>query len=245
MPGRRQRLGQLMLVDRKVVEKIIGAADISKNETVLEAGTGQGILTSELCKHARKVTSYEVDSRLFDKVTQELIFDNLELVRADLFDKQSPRFDVFVSNLPYSRSRDAIEWLAAQKFDRAVIMIQREFAEKLQAAPGKKDYRAISVLAAYRFRMEPICRVGKGSFFPQPSVESVLMKIIPQGNPVPMATIKRLNWLFSKRNKRASSVATKLGLQLELGDKRICQLSPSALVGLAEKIGYEQNIHSF
>jgi 16S rRNA (adenine1518-N6/adenine1519-N6)-dimethyltransferase len=80
-------LGQHMLVDQRIVDKIVSAANISKDEIVLEAGTGQGILTTELCRHAKQVISYEVDVNLYEKVQEQLMlyFDNLRLVKADLF----------------------------------------------------------------------------------------------------------------------------------------------------------------
>lgn len=234
MPGRRQRLGQHMLVDRKVLEKILKAAAISNDEAVCEAGTGVGILTTELCRRAKIVISYEVDGRFYDRAKMELKFDNLELVHGDLF-RSDVSFDAFVSNLPYSRSRDAIEWLATRKFKRAVIMVQQEFANKLMAPPGAPDYRAVSALAGHCFAIEIIARVGSSSFLPPPAVESVILKVF-QLHEISRQTIKSLNWLFSKRNKRASSVAEKLGRdRSEYGEKRIDQLEPGALVELAER----------
>lgn len=235
-----------MLVDRKVLEKIVRAADISGEEVVLEVGTGLGTLTSELCQRAKEVISYELDPALYQKSKELLKFENLDLVRGDLFEIKDLDFDVFVSNLPYSRSRDAIEWLVARKFSRAIVMVQLEFAEKIQAVPGDRNYRAISAITNHCFRIEQITAVGRGSFSPQPKVDSVVMKLVPaQRRAVSTAVLKRLNWLFSRRNKKASSVAAKIGLgHLDLGDRRIYQLPPSTLVGIAEKIEHGQHIQT-
>ncbi len=233
--ARRHRLGQHMLVDNKVLEKIIGAAEISKGETVCEAGTGLGILTAELCKRAGKVISFEVDKRLLEKAKKLLRYENLELVSSDPFKIGTLDFELFVSNLPYSRSRDAIEWLATQKFDRGIIMVQREFAEKLVASPGEKDYRAISALAGHCFKISQVISVGRKSFSPQPEVESVVLKIVPT-NMVTRETVKRLNLLFSRRNRRASSIAARVGMPEFVGEKRIDQLPPSTLIGMAEML---------
>jgi 16S rRNA (adenine1518-N6/adenine1519-N6)-dimethyltransferase len=235
LPNIRKALGQHMLVDRQVLRRIVNAAKICEGETVLEAGTGQGILAAELCKMARQVVSYEVDRKLYQQAQEHLQFQNLELVNADLFKITGPRFDVFVSNLPYSRSRDAFEWLAAQKFGRAVVMVQEEFADKLTARPGDKNYRAISALAAYCFSIEKLFSVGRQSFEPRPKVESVVIRIIPV-NSVRKETIKALNLLFSKRNKKASTVASKAGVQADFGSRRIDQLAPSDLIRMAESI---------
>ncbi|HKU50764.1 MAG TPA: rRNA adenine N-6-methyltransferase family protein [Nitrososphaera sp.] len=244
---RRRQLGQHMLVDEKVLAKIISAADINRNEIVCEAGTGLGALTGELCKHAAKVISFEVDRALFAAARENKLllshYDNLSLVLGDPFKRQDLAFDVFMSNLPYSRSRDAMEWLATQRFDRAVVMLQKEFAEKLSAAPGDKDYRAISALAGHCFRIAEVTTVGKESFSPQPSVDSVVLKIIPV-NKVRKETVKILNLLFSSRNKKAATVAARAGVSGYGNDKRIDQLSPADLVELAVRIGNNNGVRA-
>lgn len=233
MPDKRRTLGQHMLVDRRVLAKIIDAADIGNDETVCEAGTGHGILTVELCKRAQRVISFEVDKELFKNA--QLNFQNVELVNADLFKTVNLNFDVFVSNLPYSRSRDAFEWLATQKFDRAVVMVQEEFADKIAAMPGSRNYRAISALSSYCFRIEKLFKVGKQSFEPQPLVESAVIRIIPAST-VTKETIKSLNLLFSKRNKKASTVAAKAGIKTDFGSKRIDQLTAGDLIKMVESM---------
>jgi 16S rRNA (adenine1518-N6/adenine1519-N6)-dimethyltransferase len=239
-------LGQHMLVDRRILAKILYAAQISNHEKVLEAGTGQGILTSELCKAARQVVSYEVDSKLYRKAQEQfflLQFKNLEHVNADLFKTKGPHFfDVFVSNLPYSRSRDAIEWLSTQKFNRAIVTVQEEFADKLTAKPGSKNYRAISVLTAHCFAIEKLFKVRRQSFEPQPKVESAIIKIIPI-NTVTREMVKNINLLFSKRNKKAASVAADEAgiINANYGSKRIDELEPRDLIKIAESIS---NVYS-
>ena len=233
-------LGQNMLVDRMVLRRILDAASIGKNETVLEAGTGQGILTTEMCKVAKSVISYEVDRKLFGQAEERLQFQNLKLVNADLFRTRNLCFDIFVSNLPYSRSRDAFEWLAMQKFDRAIVMVQEEFADKLAARPGDKKYRAISALTASCFAIEKLFKVGRESFEPQPKIASVVIRVIAI-NAVAKETIRMLNLLFSKRNKKASTVASKAGVEADFGRKRIDQLLPTDLIDIAESMS---NVHS-
>jgi 16S rRNA (adenine1518-N6/adenine1519-N6)-dimethyltransferase len=233
MPRRRvtRAFGQHMLVDRQILARIIEAAGIGREETVCEAGAGQGVLTAELCKRARRVISYEVDSKLYEKAREQLLpFHNLELVNADLFKTSDLHFDVFVSNLPYSRSRDAFEWLATQKFKRAVVMVQQEFADKLAAGPGDDNYRAISALATHCFAIEKLFGVGRQSFEPRPLIDTATRE-----------TIKSLNLLFSKRNKKASSVAAKVGISADFGNKRIDQLSTGEVFKLA---GSMKNIRS-
>jgi 16S rRNA (adenine1518-N6/adenine1519-N6)-dimethyltransferase len=230
-----------MLVDRQILAKILSAACIGKDEIVLEAGTGQGILTAELCKYAKQVISYEIDVNLYRKVQeqQQLLlsrFRNLQLVNADLFKTKDPHFfDVFVSNLPYSRSRDAIEWLSTQKFDRAILMVQEEFAYKLAARPDSKNYRAISALAAHCFAIEKLFKVRRESFEPKPKVESSIIRVIPI-NTITREVVRNIHLLFSRRNKKASSVAAEIGIIVDAnyGSKKIDELEPRDLVRMAE-----------
>ena len=236
-----------MLVDRRILAKIISAAYIGKDEIVLEAGTGQGILTEELCKYAKQVISYEIDIKLYRKVQEQLLsqFRNLELVNADLFKTKDPQFfDVFISNLPYSRSRDAVEWLSTQEFDRAILMVQEEFADKLAARPGSKNYRAISALAAHCFTIEKLFKVRRESFEPQPKVESSIIRITPV-NAITREAIRNINLLFSRRNKKVSSVAAKIGIIIDAnyGSKKIDELEPRHLVRMAELIS-SSNVRS-
>ncbi|MGA8084470.1 MAG: rRNA adenine N-6-methyltransferase family protein, partial [Candidatus Nitrosopolaris sp.] len=204
--SKRRLLGQHMLKDGRIIEKLIEAAEITENETVYEAGTGEGTLTKELCKRAKSVVSFEIDHGLFKKSYSKLMpaFPNLELINGDLFEFPYFVFDVFISNLPYSRSRDALQWLALQKFTRAILTVQKEFADKLQARPGDENYRSITVITQHCFTMKELFHVSKGSFDPQPGVESTVMKLVPRKSAIPItrATIKNMNLLFSCRKKK-------------------------------------------
>lgn len=229
-----------MLKDAKILEKLIEVAGISQNETVYEAGTGEGTLTGELCKRAKSVVSFEVDHDLFKKSSRLIFaFPNLKLINADVFRFPDCVFDVFISNLPYSRSRDALQWLALQKFTRAILTVQKEFADKLQARPGDENYRSITVLTQHCFIIEQLFHVPKGSFDPHPSVESTVIRLVPKepGTPITRATIMNLNLLFSSRNRKLFSVLKKHNCKIDFsGTKRIDELHPTQLFSLAESI---------
>lgn len=227
-----QALGQHFLLDRRVLAKILDASAVGKGETVCEAGTGNGILTEELCRRARRVVSYEVDKALYASAKAALVFSNLELVNADLF-RRDEKFDVFVSNLPYSKSRDAVEWLATKKFDRAIVMVQKEFADKLSARPGDQNYRTVSAIASYCFSIDKLFDVDKECFQPPPLVESTVIRATLK-HPITPEIVKNVNRLFSQRNKRASSVAARFGAPMDFGsDRRVDQLAPEQIIALA------------
>jgi 16S rRNA A1518/A1519 N6-dimethyltransferase RsmA/KsgA/DIM1 with predicted DNA glycosylase/AP lyase activity len=232
--SKRRSFGQHILKDPKILAKIIEAAQIKKTEIVCEAGTGTGVLTNELCKYARTVISFEVDDILFEK-TKKLLssFSNLKLMNLDLFKLYSIPFDVFVSNLPYSRSKEAFQWLSLQKFNRAIIMIQKEFADKLQSSPGQENYRAITVIIQHCFTIKSLFTVHNKSFDPEPVVTSTVIQLIPKHTTITYNTIRNLNIIFSQRNKKASVVAKKFGITLPSCNMRIDELKVEELIKLS------------
>ncbi len=235
--NKRRLLGQHMLIDDDILRRMLDSAELDRNNVVFEIGTGNGNLTAELCKRAKRVISCEVDKELHKEAQNTLgKYSNLLLINGDGF-KTNHDFDVFASNLPYSRSRVAIEWLAERDFDRAIVMVQKEFAAKLLANSGK-NYRAVSALAQYCFDIKQIMQIGKNSFYPRPKVDSVILKIVKRRK-VSKDVIRALKLLFSFRGKKLISVGRKLGIN-ENGDMRVERLSPEEAVRLAEKIVHER-----
>ena len=223
-----------MLKDNRILARIIEASQINEEEIVYEAGTGNGVLTEELCKKANLVKSFEADRQIFRKVRNiSTCYPNLELINADIFNIYHLEFDVFISNLPYSRSKDALQWLPFQKFKRAIIMTQREFADKLQANPGEKNYRAITVLSQYCFSIERLFNVSKEAFYPKPSIESTLIRLVPRSAIMNKSIITKLNFLFSQRNKNASTLLKRYGTKMRHDVKKIDQLTVKELMEIA------------
>ncbi len=234
---KRRLLGQHFLIDNNVLNMMLNNAEIGK-EVVYEIGTGNGFVTVELCKRASKVISCESDKDLLSAVEFSLRkYDNLTLLHGNgfMFDGS---FELFVSNLPYAKSRTAVEWLATRNFDRGVIMVQKEFAFKILSRKGK-NYRAVSALAQYCFNIEIIMHVGKESFNPQPKVDSALLKIV-QKHRVHRSVVKALNLLFSYRGKKVGSVAKNYKIRNVDVEKRIEQLTPTEAVGLARIIAEQE-----
>ncbi len=228
---KRQRLGQHFLKSEKIAENIVAAAKLSKHDTVLEIGTGRGILIPFLCKNAKKVTSFETDKKLYHDAVEHYNVSNLKLKLGDGL-KSKENFTVFVSNLPYSKSRDAIEWLIQKKFSRAVIMVQKEFAEKLQTK--SKERKAISILAQYAFDIEPVIKVSKTNFIPQPKVDSVVIKIKSK-NVVSKELIRTVNKLFSYRRKTIQNILKQFGKDSD-STKRLDELDGDEIIKIAKQI---------
>ena len=235
-------LGQHHLIDKRVLKEVIRSSQISREEVVCEAGTGEGVLTRELCKYAKSVISFEIDRILYLRARNYLSdFSNLLLIHEDIFKNSDIEFDVFVSNLPYSRSKRAIEWLALKKFNRAIVMLQKEFVDKLQAKSGQSNYRSISVIGQYCFKIENLFEVNKSSFTPQPKISSEVIRLTPKRDDLLiMETINNVHYIFSRRNKRAYSVLRAFDRMAssfpDWIDKRIDQMTPEELVALARSM---------
>jgi len=229
---KRKRLGQHFLISQTVAKKIVEAARITKKDVVLEIGTGRGILVPLLCEKAKQVISIESDYALYKNVKESFSdIDNLELVYGDGF-KSSQKFSIFVSNLPYSKSRDAMEWLIQKKFFRAVVMVQKEFYEKL-VAKGK-NHKAISVLVNHSTEIEKIINVNKTNFNPPPKVDSVVLKLTRKKT-LSKELIQTINKLFSYKRKNLKNVLKQFGKHIE-SDKRLEDLNGDEIIKIAKTI---------
>jgi 16S rRNA (adenine1518-N6/adenine1519-N6)-dimethyltransferase len=230
---KRKRLGQHFLNSNSIAQSIAFEAKITKNDVVFEIGTGLGILTPLLCAYAHKVISVDVDENLVSKARSKFFnLDNLVLRLGDGF-KQRDAFSIFVSNLPYSKSKDAIEWLAMSSFSHGVVMVQKEFADKLLAKSSKKR-KAVSIIANYAFEITSLFDVGKNNFSPPPKVDSVVLKIIKK-NSLTKESIQVINKIFSYRRKTVKNILKQFNKETMVS-KRVDDLSGDEIINLARQI---------
>jgi 16S rRNA (adenine1518-N6/adenine1519-N6)-dimethyltransferase len=229
---KRKRLGQHFLTSNAIAKSIVSEANIGKNDVVFELGTGLGILTPLLCENAKKVVSIDADRKLYEKAKSNFSnISNLSLEFGDGF-KKNDIFSIFVSNLPYSKSKEAIEWLATIPFSHGIIMVQKEFAEKLFAKSAKR--RSISIIANYVFEINKFLDVGKRNFNPPPKVDSVVLKIIKKKS-VEKDLIHTINKMFSYRRKTIQNIFKQFGKETVI-EKRLDDLSDDEIIELAKEI---------
>lgn len=230
---KRKRLGQHFLTSTTIAKSIVSEAKISKNDVVFELGTGLGILTPLLCENAKKVISIDTDKELYEKAKSHFShIGNLSIEFGDGFERQDV-FSIFVSNLPYSKSKEAIEWLATTPFSHGVIMVQKEFAEKL-LTKSAKCRRSISIIANYAFEIEKFLDVGQKNFSPPPNVESVVLKITKKQS-VEKDLIHVVNKMFSYRRKTIQNIFKQFGKETVIV-KRLDDLSGDEIIDLAKQI---------
>jgi 16S rRNA (adenine1518-N6/adenine1519-N6)-dimethyltransferase len=179
-----KRLGQNFLIDKNVLRKIVKAAEISKEDVILEIGPGIGNLTIELAKRAKKVIAVEKDKRMIEILKENLKdFENVEIVEGDVREiicaivKKMAKDYKVVANIPYYLTSHLVRKLLElkKKPKLIVLMVQKEVAQRICAKPPKMNLLAVSV----QFYAKPqiISFVSKNCFWPRPKVDSAIIKI--------------------------------------------------------------------
>lgn len=205
-----KKLGQCFLTDKNFVKRTVESAELNKNDVVLEIGLGKGILTKEIAKNAKKVYVIELDRRLepyADEILKE--FSNVEVIWNDALkvDLKQLGFNKIVANLPYQISSPITFKFLENDFEVAVLMYQYEFAKRMVAVPGTKEYGRLSVAVQYKANVEFVCKVPLSAFSPRPKVNSAIIKLTNRGEK-PLFYVeneeffeKILRALFQHKNK--------------------------------------------
>ena len=174
-----KRLGQHFLIDDRVIERQVAEAALSPGETVLEIGPGMGNLTEALLSTGADVVAVEADPA-FCRFLERRFGSSIRLINADAVGAFLPEFDKVVANLPYQISSPITFKLLEEGFESAVLMVQREFAQRMVAGPGTRDYGRLSVSVFFRARCEMAFNVPKTAFWPQPKVDSSVVRLVPR-----------------------------------------------------------------
>lgn len=228
----RPKLGQHFLRDVRYAERAIDAAELLPGDVVLEIGPGKGVLTRLLAPRVAKLVAVELDPGLAAK----LDVPGVELIEGDAVKVELPRFDACVSNLPYQISSPFLFRLLERDFRVAVLMVQKEFADRLVAKVGTGDYGRLSVNAQRRAKVEIVARVPPGAFDPPPQVESAIVRITPRpaAFDVPPNFDEVVERAFARRRKKISnSLGTK---DVPHADRRPEELTPEEFADVARRL---------
>ena len=184
-----KKFGQNFLIDTHVLEKIIAAADVTKDDFVLEIGPGIGTMTQYPCEHARAVAAVEIDKNLIPILGDTLgAYDNVEIINQDILkvdirkladEKNGGRPIKVVANLPYYITTPIIMGLFESHvpIDSITVMVQKEVADRMQVGPGTKDYGALSLAVQYYAAPEIVAIVPPNCFMPRPKVGSAVIRL--------------------------------------------------------------------
>lgn len=179
-----KRKGQTFIIDENIIDRQISYADLDSKDVVLEIGSGLGSLTCALAEKAREVITIEAD-RQFTGVLDEVLsnYDNVRVIFGDALKLDLPKVDKIISNIPYNISSHLTFKILDMKFEKAILMYQLEFAKRMTAAVGSKDYGRLTVGVYYRAQANILEEVPKASFYPMPDVDSAMVELLPKEPP--------------------------------------------------------------
>lgn len=248
-----KKFGQNFLIDPHVLEKIVDAADIGKDDLVLEIGPGIGTVTQYLCEAARQVIAVEIDRKLI-KILKDTLsaYDNVEVINEDILkvdiaklveEKNNGKPIKVVSNLPYYITTPIIMTLLEKRVPVTdmTLMMQEEVARRMQAAPGNKDYGALSLAVQYYSVPYIAAFVPQNCFMPRPNVGSAVVNLKCHKKP-PVEVIdevlmfKLIKASFAQRRKTLQNGLTN-SAELDFTKEKITE----AILKMQEMLGMKQN----
>lgn len=202
-----KKYGQNFLVDSHVLERIVAAADITKEDCVLEIGPGIGTMTQYLAESAREVIAVEIDKNLIPVLEDTLsAYDNVTILQEDILkldicriveEKNGEKPIKVVANLPYYITTPIVMGLFESHvpLESITIMVQKEVADRMQVGPGTKDYGALSLAVQYYARPEIVMQVSPSCFIPKPNVGSSVIRLTRHREP--SVQVKDETFMFS------------------------------------------------
>ena len=232
-----KKFGQNFLINTSILEEIIDAAEITREDFVLEIGPGIGTMTQYLCEAAREVVAVEIDTNLIPILGDTLsAYDNVEVMNADILkvdiakladERNGGKPIKVVANLPYYITTPIIMGLFESHvpIDSITIMVQKEVADRMQEGPGSKEYGALSLAVQYYAKPEIVVNVPPSCFMPQPKVGSAVIRLTRHENPpVDVDNEKRMFQVirasFNQRRKTLANGLNNFG-SFSLGKEEI------------------------
>lgn len=243
-----KRFGQNFLIDGHVIEKIINAADITKDDTILEIGPGIGTMTQYLAEAAGKVYAVEIDKNLLPVLDETLAeYDNVEVINNDilkidinaLLGEEAENVKV-VANLPYYITTPIIMGLFENHIPAKsiTVMVQKEVALRMQATPGSKDYGALSLAVQYYANPYIVANVPPNCFMPRPNVGSAVIRLTRWDNPPVQVKDEKLMFDLI----RASFNQRRKTLQNGINNAPNLNFSKEQVVGALSKMGLSESV---
>ena len=202
-----KKYGQNFLIDEHVLNKIIAAAEFSKDDYVIEIGPGIGTMTERMAPECRHVTAIEIDKELIPILSETLSgFDNVDIINEDVLkvdlnkliaERNDNKPVKVVANLPYYITTPIIMSLLENKIpiDTITVMVQKEVADRMMVGPGTKDYGALSLAVQYYAKPYIVANVPMNCFIPRPNVASAVIRLTCHKEPP--VTVKDEKLMFN------------------------------------------------
>lgn len=245
-----KKFGQNFLIDGHVIEKIIAAAGIGKEDVVLEIGPGIGTLTQRLCEAAGDVVAVEIDRNLIPILTGDTCKDyaNLQIISGDIMKTDIPellkpfgkRPVKVVANLPYYITTPILMKLLEDRLpiESITVMVQKEVAERMETGPGTKDYGALSLAVQYYSEPYLAANVPANCFMPRPNVGSAVIRLtIHEEPPVQVKDEKHMFALIrASFNQRRKTLVNGIGNAAELPYSKEQVAAALTKLGISETV---------
>lgn len=248
-------LGQNFMVDSSVFPKLTDYVSLSPKDTVLDVGAGFGFLTRFLAPRCKQVIAVEKDPHVAEVLRKQVRgLTNVSLIIGDVLKVPLPTFNKVVTIPPYYISSHLELLLLDNAFDSAVLIVQKEFAERIVAQVNSRNYGWLAVVTHQVADAELLDDVPKWMFYPPPEVDSIILKLKPWKTPPftlknPDFFRRLTKWLFTQRNKKLGNAlmpflrtelhmnkaqASDVASTFSLRDKRIRELSPNEFGAIAD-----------
>ncbi|MDR2666004.1 MAG: 16S rRNA (adenine(1518)-N(6)/adenine(1519)-N(6))-dimethyltransferase RsmA [Endomicrobium sp.] len=232
-----QKYGQNFLTDKNIANNIVNAANLTKQDEVLEIGPGKGILTKIILSQSKYLTAVEIDNKLFHKLNNYITLNNIKnikVINGNFLKYNVPTTKLkIISNLPYNIGTAIIQKiLPLENWSCAILMLQREVARRLSAHTETKSYGYISIFTSYYAECKILFDVSPKCFNPQPKVVSSVIKLINKNQKQPEAIFfEFIKHFFSMRRKTIlNCLASFKHLELEKNSAlqiiNACNLNP-------------------
>ncbi len=248
------------MVDSSIYPKLAQYASLNPEDVVLDAGAGFGFLTRFLANKCKQVIAVEKDPAVAEVLHEQMKnLSNVMVIEGDVLRVDIPAFNKAVSAPPYYLSSNLVTWLLDRGFECALLIVQKEFADRLASNVGTEEYGWLTVVTCQRAEAELLDAVPKWMFHPQPEVDSVILRLKPWAAPQfnvknKVFFVRLVRWLFTERNKKISNAllpfirnelkidkhaAQKLADSLPFPEKRARELSPKDFGALADALAQQ------
>jgi 16S rRNA (adenine1518-N6/adenine1519-N6)-dimethyltransferase len=250
-------LGQNFMIEPNLYPKLCTYAALSKEDVVLDAGAGFGWLTNFLADKCRAVVAVEKDPQVARVLREQVkCLVNVTVVEGDVLKAELPEFNKVIAIPPYYLSSTLVMWLLGRRVDCTVLILQKEFVDRLVASVGSEEYGWLTVVTYLCAEVELLDHVPKAMFYPQPEVDSAIVSLKPWSKKIFQVKdqaffVRMVKWFFTQRNKKVGKAiapfirdnfkmnkqdAEKFALTLPFHDKRPRELSPRDFGAIANAI---------
>lgn len=231
--------GQHFLIDEKIARCLINQIDDQKNEVIIEIGAGKGFITKYLLQKNYKVLAYEIDETVATELKESIKSDNLEIRIKDFLKvnlQELPSVKCCIGSIPYQISSLLIRKIVELSFQKVVLIVQKEFADKLTARSSTKRYTFITVFTQSFYNIRKICNISKNSFSPPPKVDSAMIVLQrKQQTPQLDGYDLFLRKLFVSPNKIVKNVMNlPQSIRSKISEKRVRDLSIGEVIEFYE-----------